>query len=194
MSFGKETPNDANRFRIDAHQGAQGLSASLQPARGFSDGANRFGVDAHQGASPYFRVFRPAPRMSFRHADEQGTKGPQGAGSGSLSVISKEEAKAFRFSRRFDDFSINHELRRQRDGTYRRRHHLATLYKRAAVKVRPVDSSSSDGSKPGGSLDWRKNAIKSAKLNTYSRLPSHSGTARGDDCWRRSHSGRTRAI
>jgi hypothetical protein len=40
---------------------------------------------------------------------------------------------------------------------------INTLYKRKADKVRPVDSSTSDGSTPGGREDWRLRAIEREK-------------------------------
>lgn len=46
---------------------------------------------------------------------------------------------------------------RRRRGQY---HRIATLYKRKADKVRPVDSDKSDGSTPGGLPNWKERAWK----------------------------------
>jgi hypothetical protein len=40
---------------------------------------------------------------------------------------------------------------------------IATMYKRKADKVRPVDASDTDGSTPGGRADWKKIAWEKIK-------------------------------
>jgi hypothetical protein len=56
----------------------------------------------------------------------------------------------YRMSRLIDDFSFAHDPYFGRNRTFR----VATAYKTKANKVRPVDPGETDGSKPGGSLDW----------------------------------------
>ena len=56
----------------------------------------------------------------------------------------------YRFSKIFDDFSFSLNPYSGRIRPFR----VSTAYKTKANKVRPVDSSETDGSKPGGSLDW----------------------------------------
>ena len=53
-------------------------------------------------------------------------------------------------SRIVDDFSFTQDPYFGRNRTFR----VATAYKTKANKVRPVDSSETDGSKPSRSLDW----------------------------------------
>jgi hypothetical protein len=56
----------------------------------------------------------------------------------------------YRMSRVVDDFTFTQDLYFGRNRTFR----VATAYKTKANKVRPVDPGETDGSKPGGSLDW----------------------------------------
>jgi hypothetical protein len=46
---------------------------------------------------------------------------------------------------------------------------INTLYKRKADKVKPVDSSTSDGSTPGGREDWRLRAIEREKQRGFDK-------------------------
>jgi Reverse transcriptase (RNA-dependent DNA polymerase) len=54
---------------------------------------------------------------------------------------------------------------------------INTLYKRKADKVRPVDSSTSDGSTPGGREDWRLRAIEREKQRGFDKQEGKF------DCW-----------
>jgi hypothetical protein len=56
----------------------------------------------------------------------------------------------YRMSRLIDDFSFAYDLYFGRNWTFR----VAIAYKTKANKVRLVDPGETDGSKPGGSLDW----------------------------------------
>lgn len=44
-----------------------------------------------------------------------------------------------------------------------------TMYKRKKDKVRPVDISQSDGSKPGGTEDWHERAVEEERRQGYDR-------------------------
>lgn len=65
---------------------------------------------------------------------------------------------------------------------------VLTLYKRKADKVRPVDTKDTDGSAPGGLLDWRARAIQRERATGIGRTkykydkyiqPRHAQFARG---------------
>jgi hypothetical protein len=76
----------------------------------------------------------------------------------------EECAGVWRSSRRSDLWSIRQEnyrnaLRQRQLRQMPLRARVATLYKKKADKVRPVDSSESTGEKPGGDINWREKAI-----------------------------------
>jgi hypothetical protein len=76
---------------------------------------------------------------------------------GAIQVFCPRPSKAgdlatgkYRMSRKADSFSFIQDPYFRRPRTFR----VATAYKTKANKVRPVDSSDVDGSKPGGCMDW----------------------------------------
>ena len=77
-------------------------------------------------------------------------------------------AYGYRLSRVFDDISL---CRSPYSGQRSLRFQVATAYKTKAKKVRPVDPSGTDGSKPGGCLDWFE---KSKASDVPSRLGRYS--------------------
>ena len=67
------------------------------------------------------------------------------------SKVGNVNTGGYRLSRIFDDVSLcQSPYSRQRILWF----HMATAYKTKANKVRPVDPGETDGSKPGGTLDW----------------------------------------
>jgi hypothetical protein len=67
------------------------------------------------------------------------------------SKVGDANAGEYRLSKIFDDVSLcQSPYSRQRIPWF----YVATAYKTKANKVRPVDPGETDGSKPGGTLDW----------------------------------------
>ena len=76
-------------------------------------------------------------------------------------------ASAIRFSKRFDILPLG----QQQEGR------VSTMYKRKVQKVRPVDSSVSDGTAPSGGMQWKESVTKS-------EMSQSVATARGPyDTW-----------
>lgn len=66
----------------------------------------------------------------------------------------KEERSSFRMSKKCDLISLeNLQKEKKEDVT------CLGIYKKTAQRVRPVDSSETDGSMPGGIATWKKEAI-----------------------------------
>lgn len=95
------------------------------------------------------------------------------------------EASSIRLSRKFDNHTLQQLPYRPRGGYATAR--VDAAYKRKAEKVRPVDTDRSDGTIPGGSLTWKKDAISKEvpedikNRGPYSHwlIPKFSNLARG---------------
>ena len=93
---------------------------------------------------------------------------------------SADKAGVWRTSRRNDDWSFEQDmaLDAARKSYMNSRFpgvRVNTLYKRKADKVQPVNSSESDGSKPGGDPKWREKAIaRERAAGLYSQPRSYS--------------------
>ena len=89
-----------------------------------------------------------------------------------------EDAQLFRFSCRFDESLLPRMVAKELadSGNSARLGFLVQgAYKRKAQKVKPVDSSISDGSTPGGSINWKKEAIAKECLDWSTVDPSFRG-------------------
>ena len=113
------------------------VSARLSPIRVSRDFTRRSGQNsfAEKGEQAFIGAkFRPA--------------------QGSICSVS-----SLRFSSKFDRYTIQ----QARVWQGKREARVATAYKRAAKKVKPVDTDQTDGSIPGGILNWKDKALEKEK-------------------------------